>query len=69
MSRRLLGCAVLAVVAFSAEPALGIHGHWPVGTSVLLGLGGSLLLALGAKALGAAGLQRPDTANVEEDDP
>lgn len=69
MSRRLLGCAFLAALALVAEPALGIHGHWPVGISALLGLGGSLLLALGAKALGAAGLQRPEAGDVRGDDP
>lgn len=69
MSRRLVGCAALAALALAAEPLLGVHGHWPAGTSVLLGLGGSLLLTLGAKALGAAGLQRPDPGDAEEEDP
>jgi hypothetical protein len=68
MSRRLVGSVALAVLALAVEPLLGGHGHWPAGTSVLLGLGGSLLLTLGAKALGAAGLQRPDPGNMEEEE-
>jgi hypothetical protein len=59
--------AWLAVLTLAAETALGIHGHWPVGTALLLGIAGSLLLAIGAKALGRAGLQRPESGEADED--
>ena len=68
MRRWLPACVALVGLALAAEPVLvGVHGHWPIGTSALLGVGGSLLLALGAKALGRAGLQRPDAGGAEED--
>jgi hypothetical protein len=64
--RRRLAVLVAAVAGVTiAEPVLGVHGHWPVGLSGVLGLAGSVLLALSAKALGHAGLQRPDPADGE----
>jgi hypothetical protein len=65
--RSLSGGALLAALTVAAEPILGIHGHWPLGSAALLGAGGSVLLALGGKALGRAGLQRPDTADGDGD--
>lgn len=65
--RRLLAALVAAVVAVTvAEPVLGVHGHWPIGLSGVLGLAGSVLLALSAKALAHGGLQRPDPADGED---
>jgi hypothetical protein len=66
--RRLTGCVAVAALALAAEPALGIHGHWPTGFVSLLGVSGALLLAVGSKALGRAGLQEPDTADAPEDE-
>jgi hypothetical protein len=65
MRRGLLATVVITLLAVAAEATLGIHGHWPLGTGGLLGVGGSLLLALGAKALGGAGLQRPEREDAE----
>jgi hypothetical protein len=65
MSRRLAGCVALTVLAVVLEPVLGVHGHWPIGTSGAVGVGGSLLLALGAKALGRAWLQEPDAGGMD----
>jgi hypothetical protein len=65
--RRFLGALVAAAAAVTvAEPMLGVHGHWPVGFSAALGLGGAVLLALSAKALGDAGLQRPDPGDGKD---
>ena len=49
-----------------AEPVLGMHGHWPIGSSGVLGLAGSVLLALSAKALAHGGLQGPDPEDGED---
>ena len=65
--RRLLAALVAAVVAVTvAEPVLGMHGHWPIGSSGVLGFAGSVLLALSAKALAHGGLQGPDPEDGED---
>jgi hypothetical protein len=67
MRRRLTACVVLTVLSVVLEPILGVRGHWPVGTSGAVGVGGSLLLALGPKVLGRAWLQEPDAAGMDGD--